>query len=48
MLFLLSMIIVWILSVIRSGVSFTDIDPRTGEALQVNNMLTGTALATFL
>lgn len=48
MLFLLSMFIVWILSAVLSGVTFTEIDPRSGEPIQVNNLLTGAALAAFL
>ncbi len=48
MLFLISLFIVWILSALLSGVAFTDIDPRTGEPIQVINLLTGTALATFM
>jgi len=48
MLFLISLIIVWILSAIFSGMSFTDIDPRSGEPIVINNLLGGAAMATFL
>ena len=48
MLFLISLVIVWILSVLLAPISFTEIDPRSGEPIQVNNLLTGAALATFL
>ncbi|MBT4051646.1 MAG: AbgT family transporter, partial [Bacteroidetes Order II. Incertae sedis bacterium] len=48
MLFLFSLIIVWILSAIMSGMSFADIDPRTGEAIVIKNLLAGDAMATFL
>ena len=48
MLFLFSLIIVWILSAIMSGMSFADIDPRTGEAIVINNLLAGGAMATFM
>ncbi len=48
MLFLISMVIVWILSVLLAGVEFVDIDPRSGDPIRVNNMLEGAALATFL
>lgn len=48
MLFLLSLILTWILSAWLANVSFADIDPRTGEPIVVNNLLTGTALTTFL
>ncbi len=48
MLFLISMLVVWVLSALLSGVSFTDIDPRSGEAIVINNLLGGAAMATFL
>ncbi len=48
MLFLISMVIVWILSVFLAPVEFSDIDPRSGAPIQVNNLLTGPALTTFL
>ena len=48
MLFLFSLIIVWILSALMAGVQFTDIDPRSGEPIRVQNLLTGTALTGFL
>ncbi|HSR69584.1 MAG TPA: AbgT family transporter [Acidobacteriota bacterium] len=47
-LFLLALIITWILSWLLAGVAFTEIDPRTGQPLQVQNQLTGPALSTFL
>ena len=48
MLFLISMIVVWILSALMSGMSFADIDPRSGEPIQIINLLSGTAFTTFL
>ncbi len=48
MLFLFSLIIVWILSALLNPVSFAEIDPRTGEPIQINNLLTGGAMTTFL
>ena len=49
MLFLLSLVIVWILSVLLSGITFdSTIDPRTQAPLSVNNLLTGSALTAFL
>ncbi len=48
MLFLISMLIIWVLSALLAPVSFTDLDPRTGNPIQVNNLLTGSALTTFL
>jgi aminobenzoyl-glutamate transport protein len=47
-LFLILLIIVWVLSVLLAPVSFAEIDPRTGLPIQINNQLTGTALAEFL
>ncbi|MEP0547256.1 MAG: AbgT family transporter [Rhodothermales bacterium] len=48
MLFLISLFVVWALSALLAGVEFADLDPRTGEPIRVLNLLTGTALATFL
>jgi aminobenzoyl-glutamate transport protein len=48
MLFLISLIIVWILSWLMSGMVFSDIDPRSGEPIVIHNQLAGDALATFL
>ncbi len=47
-IFLFALVSIWILSWALSGVSFSAIDPRTGEAIQINNMLSGDALANFL
>lgn len=46
-LFILLLVIVWLLSWLLSMVSFDAIDPRTGEQLVVNNLLTGDAMAQF-
>ena len=48
LLFVFALLIVWVLSALLSNVAFTDIDPRNGKPIQVQNMLTGTALAAFL
>ena len=48
MLFLIAMLLVWVFSAILAPVSFTEIDPRSGQPIVVNNMLTGSALANFL
>ena len=48
MLFLISMIIVWILSALLAPVSFSEIDPRNGNPIQINNLLTGSAFTAFL
>lgn len=47
-IFLGAMILIWGLSAIFSQMSFTTIDPRTGDALVVNNLLTGSEIANFL
>jgi aminobenzoyl-glutamate transport protein len=47
-LFLLLLIVVWVLSAIMSPFSFSDIDPRTGLPIEINNQLTGAAIADFL
>ena len=39
---------VWVLSAIFSQFTFDAIDPRSGEAVVVNNLLTGDSLANFL
>lgn len=48
MLFLLLMVVVWAASAALSQVTFAEIDPRSGEALQVRNLLAGTSLTGFL
>ncbi|MEM9553407.1 MAG: AbgT family transporter [Acidobacteriota bacterium] len=48
MLFLFSLFIVWVLSALLAPVSFQELDPRTGEAIVINNLLTGAALTAFL
>lgn len=47
-LFIGLLFIVWILSWLLSGISFAAIDPRTGEALNVTNQLSGSNFTTFL
>lgn len=47
-LFLVLMIVVWLLSALMANMTFTEIDPRTGEAVDIINQLTGPALAEFL
>ena len=47
-LFLILMFVVWILSALLSTMTFTEIDPRSGKALVINNQLSGTAIAAFL
>ncbi|MFZ1703222.1 MAG: AbgT family transporter [Saprospiraceae bacterium] len=46
-LFLVLMIFIWILSWMLSGVTFTEIDPRSQLPIVVNNQLTGQSFAAF-
>ena len=48
MLFVYCLFIALGLSFALSLVSFDMVDPRSGEAIQVNNLITGTYLANFL
>ncbi|WP_439842448.1 AbgT family transporter [Aeromonas taiwanensis] len=48
MLFLYALLIVWVGSWIGSQFNFDLVNPRTGEAVVVNNLLTGAGLAEFL
>ncbi|ALP40586.1 AbgT family transporter [Aeromonas schubertii] len=48
MLFLYALALVWVASAILSQFHFDLVNPRTGEAVVVNNLLTGSALADFL
>ena len=47
-LFIALLFIVWVLSWALSYLSFDVIDPRSGEALVIKNLLSGAALAEFL
>lgn len=47
-LFLVSLIITWVLSFLLSGIEFTDINPKTGEALVITNMLSSDQLVNFM
>ncbi|PJK11632.1 aminobenzoyl-glutamate transporter [Lysobacteraceae bacterium NML120232] len=47
-LFLLFMVLVWVLSWWLSGMSFAEIDPRSGEAIRVKNLLAGSSLTDFM
>jgi aminobenzoyl-glutamate transport protein len=48
MLFLIALLIVWIFSAILAPIQFSEIDPRSGNPLQIQNLLTGDAIANFL
>jgi aminobenzoyl-glutamate transport protein len=47
-LFLILMFVVWVVSWMLAGVSFAEVDPRTGEGIRVNNLLEGAALTQFM
>ncbi|MDT8449471.1 MAG: AbgT family transporter [Wenzhouxiangellaceae bacterium] len=47
-LFLSLMILVWILSALMAGVSFSAQNPATGEPIRIVNLLTGENLVSFL
>jgi aminobenzoyl-glutamate transport protein len=47
-LFLIMLILVWIASALLAPISFAEIDPRTGQPIEVLNRLTGPAIAEFL
>jgi len=46
-LFLLLMFAVWVVSWAMSGINFSAVDPRTGDPIQIRNLLTGAALTEF-
>jgi len=48
MLFVFLLVVVWLLSWLLSYVSFEMIDPRSGEALVIKNLLSGTAMTAWL
>lgn len=47
-IFFICLVVIWVLSAIFSNFTFDTLDPRTGEAVVVNNLLTGDSLADFL
>ncbi len=47
-LFVIGLFATWVLSAMLSGVEFTEVDPRSGQPIEVINQLTGPALASFL
>jgi aminobenzoyl-glutamate transport protein len=48
MLFLLLTVVAWVASALLSGLVFAEMDPRTGEAFKVKNMLAGSSLTEFM
>ncbi len=47
LLFFVLLILVWLCSALAAQFTYSLIDPRTGAAIEVQNLLTGEALATF-
>ena len=47
-LFLIALVITWIVSALLAPVSFSAIDPRTGEPVVINNLLAGRSFTEFL
>jgi aminobenzoyl-glutamate transport protein len=46
-LFALLLAVVWVTSWVMSGMVFSEIDPRTGQAIQIKNLMAPTALTEF-
>lgn len=47
-IFFICLVVIWLCSAIFSQMTFDALDPRTGEAIEVKNLLTGAAMADFL
>src|SRR5690606_39216343 len=47
-LFLLLMLATWAISALLSSVSFAEIDPRSGDPVVINNLLSGGSLTAFM
>ena len=48
LLFLGLMLVVWIVSALLSNVQFAELDPRSGQPIQVKNLLAGASLTGFM
>ncbi|WP_407352727.1 AbgT family transporter [Luteimonas sp. R10] len=48
MLFLILMVVVWVVSALLANVSFAEVDPRSGDPIQIRNMLGGAAFTEFM
>ena len=48
MLFLILMLLTWVVSAVMSGWSFSEIDPRSGDPVAINNLLSGASLTEFM
>ena len=47
-LFFITLLLVWVLSALLAPIEFSEINPANGNPIRINNLLTGTAMATFL
>ena len=47
-LFFISLILVWVISALLAPIEFSELNPRTGEAIKIQNLLTGDNMASFL
>lgn len=47
-LFFISLVLVWVISALLAPIEFSELNPRTGEVIKINNLLTGEAMANFL
>ncbi len=47
-IFVFSLVVVWLLSAVFSQLTFSAVDPRTGQAIEIVNLLTGARMADFL
>jgi aminobenzoyl-glutamate transport protein len=47
LLFFVLLIVVWLLSAVMAQFSYEHVDPRSGEAIVIKNLLTGSALTSF-
>ncbi|MDH5835391.1 AbgT family transporter [Luteimonas kalidii] len=47
-LFLLLMLVVWGVSALLANVSFDELDPRSGDPIQIRNLLAGTSFTAFM
>lgn len=47
LLFFVLLLVVWLLSAVMAQFTYTQVDPRSGEPIVVQNLLTGSALTSF-
>jgi aminobenzoyl-glutamate transport protein len=47
-LFLMLMLLAWIISSLLSGVTYSEIDPRSGKPIEIRNLLAGDSLTAFM